>query len=179
MPNFVEFSRQDSRRDDDPMFTLQIRGLISMNQAAYKALGTPAAVALMYDADEGIVALRKVAKNYANGYLIRKVGNSNSYLVAAQGFVSFNKIANEVSRRFTGHEYAEFMWGFDLAEGAEIKGARRSGDSDEGAGRQEASTEWPTTRHPDVRDRIGYRDAVQPRPRQKSQDEPSGFGGTR
>ena len=121
MPNFIEFSRQDSRRDDDPMFTLQTRGLISMNQAAYKALGEPAAVALLYDTGDGLVALRKVPRTYANGYYVRKQGNSNSYLVAAQGFVSFNKIACDVSRRFVGHDYGDSMWGFDLAQGVAIK----------------------------------------------------------
>src|SRR5690348_5205738 len=54
MPNFVEFDRQDSHAvPDEPMFTLQKRGLISMNMAAFKALGEPVSVALLYDADEG------------------------------------------------------------------------------------------------------------------------------
>jgi hypothetical protein len=129
MPNFVEFSRENSRRDDDPMFTLQIRGLISMNHAAFKALGAPAAVALLYDATDGLVALKRVAKNYANGYLVRKQGASNSYLVAAAGFVSFNRIPNDVSRRFIGQQYGDYMWGFNLSEGAEVKGVRKSADA--------------------------------------------------
>jgi hypothetical protein len=135
MPNFVEFSRQDSRRDDEPMFTLQTRGLVSMNQAAFKALGEPGSVALLYDTDEGIVALRKVARTYPNGYTVRKQGTSNSYLVGAQGFTSFNKIPCDVSRRFVGHEYASHTWGFELAEGVEIKNrssrrAASDGDKD-------------------------------------------------
>ena len=137
MPNFVEFSRENSRRDDDPMFTLQTRGLISMNQAAFKALGSPVAVALLYDAAEGIVALKKVAKNYANGYLVRKQGQSNSYLVAGQGFTSFNKIPCDVSRRFVGHEYGDYTWGFDLDEGTEVKGTRRSAGSTRSEARPE------------------------------------------
>ena len=48
MPNFVEFDRDNSHVvPDEPMFTLQRRGLISMNQAAFKALGEPVAVALL------------------------------------------------------------------------------------------------------------------------------------
>ena len=81
MPNFTEFSRQDSRSSDEPMFTMQRRGLISLNHPAFKALGEPAAVALLYDAEEGIVALRKVTRSYANGYNVRKQANSQSYLV--------------------------------------------------------------------------------------------------
>jgi hypothetical protein len=126
MPNFVEFSRQDSRRDDEPMFTLQTRGNISMNHAAFKALGEPAAVVFLYDGDEGIVAFRKVARNYPNGYMVRKQPNASSYLVAAQGFTSFNKINCDDSRRFVGHDYGDHTWGFHLAEGVVIKSTRRS-----------------------------------------------------
>jgi hypothetical protein len=121
LPNFVEHNRQDSRRDDDPMFTLQTRGLISMNQAAFKALGEPGNAVILYDADEGIVALRKVPAGHPNGYNVRKQGQSNSYLMAAQGFTSFNKIETDVSRRFTGHEYGRQTWGFVLSEGTPIK----------------------------------------------------------
>jgi hypothetical protein len=121
MPNFVEFSREDSRTSDEPMFTLQRRGLISFNQATFKALGEPAAVALLYDAAEGIVALRKVGRTYANGYNVRKQPNSHSYLVGSQGFSSFHKIPTEEPRRFAGHDYGDQTWGFVLSEGVVVK----------------------------------------------------------
>ena len=102
MPNFVEWSREDSRSSEDPMFTLQTRGLISMNQAAFEALGKPAAVALLYDADEAVVALRMVEKNYQNAYTVRKQGGSRSYLVAAQGDGS---LATDPPVRFGVHAH--------------------------------------------------------------------------
>ena len=127
MPNFVEFSRESSRSShDDPMFTVQRRGLISLNQAAFKALGEPATVALLFDADEGIVALRKVPRTHPNGYHVRKQGQSQSYLVAGQGFASFNKIDTEMSRRFVGYQYGDYTWGFVLKEGTPIKTRKRS-----------------------------------------------------
>jgi hypothetical protein len=126
MPNFTEFSRQDSRSSrDDPMFTLQVRGLISLNHAAYIALGEPVAVALLYDADEGVVALRKVPRNYANGYPVRKQQKSQSYLVGATGFTIFNKIPTDIAKRHAGHDYGDQIWGFALSEGAPIQGRRR------------------------------------------------------
>jgi hypothetical protein len=54
------------------------------------------APALMYDADEGIIALRKVARTYHNGYPVRKQANSRSFLVGATGFTSYHKIATEM-----------------------------------------------------------------------------------
>jgi hypothetical protein len=122
MPNFVEFDRQDSHAiPDEPMFTLQRRGLISLNMAAFNALGEPAAVVLLYDAEEGIVALRKVTRTYHNGYPVRKQANSRSYLVGATGFTSFHKITTDVPRRFVGHKYGDQTVGFVLAEGADVK----------------------------------------------------------
>ena len=126
MPNFVEFDREDSHFvPDEPMFTLQKRGLISMNQAAFKALGEPAAVALLYDADEGIVALRKVPRTYHNAYHLRKQNAARSYLVAATGFTSFNKINTDVSRRYVGRVYDDQVVGFTLTEGRPIKSQTR------------------------------------------------------
>jgi hypothetical protein len=125
MPNFVEFSRDDSRSSrEDPMFTLQRRGLVSLNHAAFEALGEPASVVLLYDADEGIVAMRKVVRTHANAYHVRKQQNSQSYLVGAQGFVAHHKIPTNVARRFVGHDYGDQTWGFVLGEGAEIQGRR-------------------------------------------------------
>lgn len=127
MPNFVEFSRDDSRASrEDPMFTLQRRGLVSFNQAAFKALGEPAAVVLLYDAAEGIVGMRKVARTHANAYHVRKQQNSQSYLVGAQGFAAYHNIPTDVARRFVGHDYGDQIWGFVLKEGAEVGRRTRS-----------------------------------------------------
>ena len=138
MPNFVEFSRETSRSShDDPMFTVQKRGLISLNLAAFKALGEPATVALLFDADEGIVALRKVPRTHPNAYHVRKQGQSQSYLVAGQGFASFNKIDTELSRRFVGYDYGDHVWGFVLKEGTPIKTRRRSASVQQADGQED------------------------------------------
>ncbi len=127
MPNFIEFDRQDSHAvPDEPMFTLQRRGLISMNQAAFKALGEPVSVALLYDPDEGIIALRKVARTYHNGYPVRKQQNSRSYLVGATGFTSYHKINTDVPRRYMGRQYSDQTLGFVVAEGIAVKARTRT-----------------------------------------------------
>jgi len=122
MPNFQEFDRQDSHVvPDAPMFTLQTRGTLSLNLAAFKALGEPAAVVLLYDPEEGIIALRKVPRTHHNGYPVRKQGNSRSYLVAATGFASYHKIKTDVSRRYIGRDYGDQTWGFAVADGVVLK----------------------------------------------------------
>src|SRR5438128_1774301 len=62
MPNFQVFSREVARSREEPMFTLQARGLLSLNSAVFRALGEPEAVELLYDANLRIIGLRKVAK---------------------------------------------------------------------------------------------------------------------
>ncbi len=97
-----------------------------MNQAAFKALGEPAAVALLYDADEGIVALRKVPRTYHNGYHLRKQANARSYLVAATGFAAYHKINTDVSRRYVGRQFDDQVLGFVVAEGKALKPPTRT-----------------------------------------------------
>jgi len=100
---------------DEPMFTLQSRGLISLNEAAFKALGEPVAVALLYDVNKGIIGLRKVPRAYHACFRVRKQANPRSYLVGAQDFMSYHKIATDVPRRYIGRQYDDHTWGFPVA----------------------------------------------------------------
>jgi hypothetical protein len=128
-PRFVEFSREESRgRREDPMFTLQASGLLSFNHAAFAALGDPVAVALLYDADQGVVALRKVEKTHQNAYVVRRQGRSQSYLVSAQGFTTYHEIPTVTARRFLARAYGDGIWGFALREGDAVKNRRGARD---------------------------------------------------
>jgi hypothetical protein len=125
MPKFEEFSREESRASrEDPMFTLQARGLISFNQAAFAALGEPEAVALLYDSSENIVATRKVPKSHQNAYTVRKQQHAQSYVVGAQKFVAHHNIPTQRARRFPGRDYGEGVWGFALREGTVVQNRR-------------------------------------------------------
>jgi hypothetical protein len=125
MPKFEEFSRDDSRASrEGPMFTLQARGLISFNHAAFTALGEPDAVALLYDSAENIVAMRKVPKSHENAYTVRKQQQAHSYVVGAQGFVSHYNIPTQRALRFPGRDYGDGVWGFALREGMVVQNRR-------------------------------------------------------
>lgn len=63
MPDFKKFSRDVARTREEPMFTLQARGLLSLNNVLFRALGEPDAVQLLYDAQERIIALEKAEKD--------------------------------------------------------------------------------------------------------------------
>lgn len=106
------------------MFTLQARGLISFNHAAFLALAEPVAVALLYDARERIVAMRKVSKSHRNAFMVRKQQQANSFLVGAQGFCSTHGIPTQRSVRFIGRDYGDGRWGFALRDGKPVQNRR-------------------------------------------------------
>lgn len=141
VPAFVEFSREESRgRREEPMFTLQASGMLSFNQAAFSALGEPAAVALLYDADQGIVGLRMVEKGHPNAYPVRKQGRSQTYLVTAQRFTAHYEIPTVAARRFLARDYGGGVWGFALREGGVVKNRRGARDEPAITGRWRHTT---------------------------------------
>lgn len=122
MPRFVEFERESAGAAEVPMFTLQARGLLSLNHAAYRALGEPDLVALLYDEIEKIVGIRLVGHGHPNAHRVRPQGGS--YIVGAQKFVSHYGIKPLVAQRFVAHEYGNGVWGFVLTEGRTVANRR-------------------------------------------------------
>ncbi len=134
MPKFVEFSREDAGRREGPMFTLQASGLLSLNQAVFAALGEPAAVAVLYDADEGVVGLRKVEASHPNAYTVRKQPGTQTRLVSVRGFTARHQISTVKARRFLAHDYGDGVWGFALREGDAVRNRRGARDEPAVAG---------------------------------------------
>src|ERR1035438_30677 len=106
------------------MFTLQARGVLSLNDAVFRALGEPQAVALLYDGDEQAVALRKVEETHSNGSPVRQQRGSQSYRVGLQGFTAHHGIPTLRARRFVARKYGEGVWGFALGEGHAVSNRR-------------------------------------------------------
>src|SRR5262249_22821716 len=128
MPKFEVFSREAARGREEPMFTLQARGLLSLNSAVFRALGEPAAVVLQYNGEERIIALRRVDKGDPNGYAVRKNSGAQSYLVATQGFLTYHGIKPVMAQRFVAHDYGEGVWGLALTEGRAVTNRRGAAD---------------------------------------------------
>ena len=128
MPTFEEFTRSSSResRRETPLFTLQARGLLSFNQAAFLALGEPEAVTLLYDPDEHIVGVRRSRTDDPDAYRVRKQQKAQSYLVGAQAFTAHYAIPTPRARRFEGTDYGNGIWGFALSSGEDVKNLRGS-----------------------------------------------------
>ncbi|HEV2370738.1 MAG TPA: hypothetical protein VGS19_01100 [Streptosporangiaceae bacterium] len=120
MPEFAKFSREAARSREEPMFTLQARGLLSLNQAVFRRLGQPDNVELLFNESERIIALRAAEKDDPDAYTVRQQTGTSTYLVALQGFLAHHGIKTVVAQRFIAHDYGDGRWGLVLSEGRAV-----------------------------------------------------------
>ena len=96
---FETFTRQ-RKSDRQPYVTMQKKGVISLNKAAFDALDQPDSVELLYDSESRLVALRKVDSSVEHAYQVRApVENHATWLVSGAAFVSYYEIDNSESIR--------------------------------------------------------------------------------
>lgn len=126
MPNFETFTKRLVPLNNRPYVTIQKRGTISINQAAYDALGGPAAVELLYDPEEKVVGLRAVDSSAEHAYPVRTAGpGGHSYLIAGTAFTKHYGISTALSRRWPG-DVRDGVLAVDLSQpGTEVTGNRR------------------------------------------------------
>ena len=96
---FETFTRQ-RKAGRQPFVTLQKKGIISLNRAAFEALGDPEAVELLYDKEANLMALRRVESSVEHAYKVRTPpGNHGTWLVAGGAFASYYDIDISASVR--------------------------------------------------------------------------------
>lgn len=96
---FETFTRQ-RRTGRQPFVTIQKKGVISLNGAAFEALDSPDAVELLYDTEARLVGLRKVDSSVPHAYQVRApVENHATYLISGAAFMSYYEIDNSRSIR--------------------------------------------------------------------------------
>jgi hypothetical protein len=126
MPNFQVFDKRAVPISGDPMVTIQRTGVISLNRAAYHAIGEPSYVEMLYDPDERIVGIRPVKEKLPHAYPVRVQGRaaSHTYLLAGLAFMKYYGILPEVSIRYMAEMYGEVL-GVDLKkQGLEVTSNR-------------------------------------------------------
>lgn len=91
--NFTTFDRRSARRAlSTPELTIQSKGAISMNAAAYEAMGSPGAVELLFDDAQRVMGLRKVGDSTPHAYPIRPIGKGATYVLSAKAFFAFHDL---------------------------------------------------------------------------------------
>ena len=103
LSGFEMFTKRMVPLGKSPYVTIQKRGLLSFNKAAHVALGEPAAVELLYNRTDRIIAVRGVDDDVPHAYKFRHIGGQKSdpttFIVGATAFVNHYNIPTEVSVR--------------------------------------------------------------------------------
>jgi hypothetical protein len=126
MPNFEVFDKRAVPISGEPMVTIQRKGPMSLNQAAFHALGKPSHVELLYDPNERIVGFRAVSEPLAHAYPVRQQGRSHTYLIAGHAFIRYYDIPNDVSIRYVAKMFDDVL-GVDLKQKGLQVTSNRSG----------------------------------------------------
>jgi hypothetical protein len=103
MPNWEVFTKKMAPLGAKPSVTVQRKGILSFNQAAYDAMGSPKAVELLYDREARIIGIRAAADPQADhAYTPRGAVNKDNgpYLVSGTAFVHHYGIDVTSSRRY-------------------------------------------------------------------------------
>jgi hypothetical protein len=85
--------------DTRPQVTVQRRGTLALNPAAFRVLRSPAAVELLFEPLRRIVGLRASTTTASNAYPVRGVGKpATRYLIAGAAFTRYYGIDTDVAR---------------------------------------------------------------------------------
>lgn len=131
---FEVFDKRMAPLAKAPSVTIQRKGIISINRAAYALMGEPATVELLYDKDRKVVGLRGADESVPHAYEVRAQSASKEtgpLIVAGTAFTNFYKIDTTVSRRWQPFVEDGILC-IDLASGGvEIRGNRSPRTSDQ------------------------------------------------
>ena len=104
MPNFETFHRAQSAWSAAPTVTIQRRHMVSLNASAFRAIGSPDSVELLYDPNARIVGLRGVASSHDTAHPVRSASpTAGPYLISATAFLRFHQLDLEVSTRWAAY----------------------------------------------------------------------------
>jgi hypothetical protein len=129
MPNFEVFKKRMTRPSEQPVVTIQKRGVFSINKAAHTAIGSPKAVELLYDPEERIVGIRGVDETVKHAYPLRTTQKTRDTTFMASGlaFTKYYGIATETTTRWDAYVEDDILC-VDLKRGGtEIVGNRNGG----------------------------------------------------
>ena len=102
MPHHVDFRGRGQGPSVKPaQVTIQRRGTLAINCDAFERLARPLSVELLFDIDNRILGLRKMAPTAIDAYPVRAVGSPPTrYLIAGSAFTRYHEIATDIECRW-------------------------------------------------------------------------------
>lgn len=118
-----------------PTVTIQMRGIITLNRAAYALMNEPSTVELLYDKEQDVIGIREVSDDTPHGYSVRPQNankDSGPLVIAGTAFTQYYSIDTSTSRRWTP-ELRDGVLCIDVRRGGvEVRGNRRRADESSG-----------------------------------------------
>jgi hypothetical protein len=126
---FEVFKRKAAPSVHQPFVTVQAKGPLALNKAAFELLGEAQTVELLYDRAEQLIGIHPVDPSEPHAYPVRPQGSgSHTYLIAGQAFTGYYGIDTSVARRYKVRRQDDMLV-IDLKEDAPIAtGPRRGQD---------------------------------------------------
>lgn len=130
---FETFKKNRMPSKGEPAITIQKRGALSLNTAAFEAIGSPEYIELLYDRDERLIGVKGSDENTPHAYTVRGTGkNEATRVVSGKAFLTYYDIPRDVARRWIAEE-RDGMLVIDLKQpGTEVSG--HSSRAHEGGG---------------------------------------------
>jgi hypothetical protein len=97
---FELFTRETAAASGKPTISIQKKGIISLNRAAYELLGRPRAVELLYDRERQLVGLRVGSEGGEHAQVVRPTTNGSAFLVSAARFAKHYGIPVDEGHRW-------------------------------------------------------------------------------
>lgn len=125
---FEVFQKGSAPLPKVPSVTIQKRGLLSLNRAAYALIGSPNAVELLWDPDQRVIGIRPSDEANPNAYPARPQSKAGKgpILVAGSMFTQYYEIDTAQSLRYVPVEQGGILC-IDLTHPGQPVNNNRSG----------------------------------------------------
>ena len=91
---------QGGRREEKARVTLSPNRTFGLNEHAYRAIGSPAAVEMMYDAGRHMIGLRPCDPQKKNAFLVKSRLKGKHFQISSGAFLNHFDIKAERTMRF-------------------------------------------------------------------------------
>lgn len=119
---WTEFDKRAASASKSPFVTIRKDKGFTLNGAAYRLLGEPDAVTLLYDEDEHLIGFKPASLDYPRAYPLRPQQKGTSVTLAGRAFTLHFGIDTETTRRYAV-EMRDGVMVLDLdSESTEISG---------------------------------------------------------
>jgi hypothetical protein len=114
LDGFETFHRPTAPVSGEPSITIQSRGNLGLNAAAYEALGEPESVVLLFNRAKRVIALRAVDPHVPEAYPVSRQGQANSWTISGRAFLKEYGIPIGEARRYRASPLGDDVLTVDL-----------------------------------------------------------------